>query len=135
MAREFLLPRSICRLPGTSDRDMTSKLDRELVEAQAPGASDSECPITQGVPPCKNRYYVDIEVRPSCPDIGTLALATSSLSAASTTTAEFPAPCWCPKMRSCALTRHDALHPGGVCGWPRLGRGALNRCDAADPGS
>ena len=21
---------------------------------------------------------------------------------------------WCPKMRSCALTRHDALHPGSL---------------------
>ena len=32
--------------------------------------------------------------------------------------------CGCPKMRSCALTRHDALHPGSR-GWPKLGRGAL----------
>ena len=41
--------------------------------------------------------------------------------------------CGCPKMRPCALTMHDALHPGSL--WVvELGRGALNRCDAPDPG-
>ena len=34
-------------------------------------------------------------------------------------------------MRSCVLTRHDALHPAWVA---ELGRGALNRCDVPDPG-
>ena len=38
-------------------------------------------------------------------------------------------PCGCPKIRSCVLTRHNALHPGSR-GWMKLDCGALNRCDA-----
>ena len=43
---------------------------------------------------------------------------------------------WLPQYddgNTCVTNMQDYIL--GVCGWPKLGRGALNRCDARDPGA